>query len=68
MLTKKQEEFLAEFADKGLAEQAEAQARNEQIAKDQETREARDAKLAELQTQAQELIDTGLKEFDEAQK
>lgn len=63
-LTPDQETFLATFADAGIAEQQAASDRNTQIAKDEAIKVARDAVKADLDLQAQTLIDTGLADFD----
>ncbi len=59
-----QETFLAAFADKGIAEQAEIDARNAEIEQKTLVKVARDAKLEELQQQAADLITLGLQDFD----
>jgi hypothetical protein len=64
MFTPEQEQYLADLADKGLAELAEIEARNEQIEEETVTNAARAEKLAELEVQAQALISDGLTEFD----
>ena len=63
-LTTEQEKYLADFADKGIAEQADIEARTAKDIKDAEVAVAREAKLAELKAQADELIATGLQEFE----
>lgn len=64
MLTKEQEEFLADFADKGIAEKAAIDIRNAEIDLDTKIRTAREAKKAELEMQAEELIQAGLDDFE----
>lgn len=64
-LTTEQETFLADFANKGIAEQQEIEDRNAQIKKDQAVKEARDVKEAELQAQADALVEQGLADFDQ---
>ena len=64
MFTDEQVQFLKDFADKGLAEEADITTRNAQILADLRINAAREAKLADLQVQAQALIDQGLQEFD----
>ena len=63
-LTTEQEKYLADLADKGIAEQADIEARTAKDIKDAEVAVAREAKLAELKAQADELIATGLQEFE----
>lgn len=64
-MTKEQEQFLMDFADKGLAEQKEAENRNKQIEVETQVNSLREAKKAELEAQAQDLIETGLQEFED---
>lgn len=64
MFTKEQEDYLRDLADKALAEQAETEERNKQILIDLEVNVARDAKRAELEAQAEQLIADGLIDFD----
>lgn len=64
MLTTDQEKFLADFADKNLAELADAVTRNTQIILDGKIQTARDAKKAELKTQADALVAAGLTDFE----
>lgn len=63
-LTTDQEAFLADFADKGIAEQQDIDARNQQVLLDATIEQARAAKQAELQAQADQLIATGMDEFE----
>lgn len=64
MFTPEQETFLKKIADLGIAEEADIAERNARIEADAAVAEARAKKLVELQTKAQELIDTGLQEFE----
>ena len=63
-LTPDQETYLAALADKGIADEAEIAARNQQVAVDMQVQSARDAKQAELAAQAQALIDKGMQDFE----
>lgn len=64
MLTVEQEQVLAEFADKLIAEKAEVTARNNQILIDAKVSAARKEKQAELEAQAKADVDAGLQDFD----
>lgn len=63
-LTEEQERYLAEFADKGLAEEAETAERNKQVLVDMEVSKAREQKKNELEEAAQDFINKGMQEFE----
>lgn len=67
MFTEKQEDYLGRFADLKIAEEEEIEARNATIDLDGKISTAREARLAELKIEAQELIDAGLLEFEETE-
>ena len=62
--TQEEFDYLQSLADQGLQDQADAATRNEQIAVDQAIAEAKAAKLADLQAQADALIAQGLADFE----
>ena len=62
-LTTKQEKYLADFADKGIAELKDIEDRGKKNELDAQNNAAIEAKKAELAAQAQKLIDDGLDEF-----
>ena len=62
-LTQEQEAYLADFADKGLAEIADAEQRAKDIETEAAVREAEALKLQEVQAQAQALVDEKLPGF-----
>lgn len=62
-LTKQQENYLADFADKGIAELKDIEDRGKKNELDAQNNAAIEAKKIELEAQAKELIDTGLDEF-----
>jgi len=64
MFTKEQEAYLADLADRGIAEQKEIEDRNAQVAIDMAAEEARQAKLAKLKAAADKLIADGMQEFE----
>lgn len=64
MFTQEQEDYLKTLADKGIAELQEIEARNEAITLEAKIKEARDAKKAELEEQANLLIQNGLADFE----
>lgn len=64
MLTKEQEQFLADFASKGIADNTEIENRNKQIKLDAAIQVVRAEKKAELEVQAQKLIDAGIQDFE----
>lgn len=63
-LSKQQEDFLAAFADKGLQEEADIAARNEDVLASMEKEAAKAIVKAELEAQAAQLIEDGLAEFE----
>lgn len=64
MFTKEQEDYLKILADKGIAEELAIAERNAGIDLETKLTVAREAKKAELENQANQLIQEGLADFE----